>query len=394
MTSGMSSSSPPRVSPLAWIPRLSVMDRYIMTELVLPFLFGVGLFTSLGVSVGTVFELIRRVTESGLPLQLALEILLLNMPQFIAYSLPMSTLLATLMTYSRLAADSELVALRSCGVSVVRLVVPSIILSLVVTGGTFAFNELIVPAANYQAAVTLEKALNRDRLPFREENIVYQEFNPVQLENGNRQNVLTRFFYAREFDGERMGGVTYLDLSRPEASQIAIAEGAEWNLSNNIWDFYNGTIYVVSADGRFRNIVTFEQQQIMMPRTPLDLASRRRDYGEMNIRESLEELALVEQTGNTDRAQKLRVRIQQRYSLPFACLALGLVGASLGSRSSRTGRATSFAISVLMIFSYYLLASITGAIAQTGTLSPFLGAWIPNFVGIGFGLLLLLRVSR
>ncbi len=394
MTSGISRSSTPQPSLPAWVPRLSVMDRYIMLELVLPFLFGVGLFTSLGVSVGAVFDLIRRVTESGLPIQLALEILLLNMPQFIAYSLPMSTLLATLMTYSRLAADSELVALRSCGVSVVRLVVPSIILSLVITACTFAFNEMIVPAANYQAAVTLENALNNDRLPFREENIVYQEYNPVQIEPGKRQNVLTRFFYAREFDGERMGGVTYLDLSRPDTSQIAIAQSAEWNLESNVWDFYDGTIYLVSADGRFRNIVTFEQQQITLPRTPLDLASRRRDYGEMNIVESQEELALVEQTGDTDRIRKLRVRIQQKYSLPFACIALGLVGASLGSRSSRTGRATSFAISVLMIFGYYLLASITGAIAQTGAISPVLGAWLPNFLGIAVGIGLLLRFSR
>lgn len=370
------------------------MDRYIALELVLPFLFGVGLFTSLGVSVGAVFELIRRVTESGLPISLALEILALNLPQFIAYALPMSTLLATLMTYSRLATDSELIALRSCGVSIVRLVLPGLVLSLLITGCTFLFNELLVPAANYQAAITLEQALDDERLPFEDENIVYQEFDDVTFENGEEQDVLTRFFYAREFDGDRMEGVTYLDLSRPEVSQIAIAQSARWNSQSNIWDFYDGTIYIVSEDGGFRNIVTFDQQQISLSRTPLDLASRRRDYGEMNIAQSQEELALVEQTGNSRRIRKLRVRIQQKYALPFACLALGIVGSVLGTQSNRTGRATSFAISVLMIFGYYLLASVTGAIAETGTISPFLGAWLPNLLGIGLGIGLLIRASR
>jgi len=62
----------------------------------------------------------------------------------------MATLLAALMTYSRLSSDSELIALRSCGVSIYRLV-PAFILSFVVTGMTFLFNEQVVPAANYQA---------------------------------------------------------------------------------------------------------------------------------------------------------------------------------------------------------------------------------------------------
>jgi lipopolysaccharide export system permease protein len=214
------------------------------------------------------------------------------------------------------------------------------------------------------------------------------------MEDGDRQDVLTRFFYAREFDGERMQGVTYLDLSRPEASQIAIAASAAWNPADNIWDFYDGTIYVVSSEGSFRNIVTFEKQQITLPRTPLDLASRQRDYGEMNIVQAQEELALVEKTGDTRQIQKFRVRIQQKYALPFACLALGIVGSVLGTRANRTGRATSFAVSVLMIFCYYLLASITGAIAQTGAISPFLGAWLPNLLGIGFGVGLLAQASR
>lgn len=362
--------------------------------MILPFLFGLGLFTSLGVSVGALFELIRKMAESNLPLGVATQIFLLSMPQFVAYALPMSTLLAALMAYSRLSSDSELVALRSCGISVFRMVLPAIVLSLLATGIAFAFNELIVPSANYQAALTLAEALDREKLPFQEKNILYQEFEDVVGEDGESRKQLSRLFYSKRFDGESMLGVTILDFTRGELSQIVSAQSAAWNQDQDTWDFYDGTIYVISSDGSFRNIVRFQEQQVQLPRTPLDLASRELDYGEMNIAQSQERLQLLMQTGDEDKVRTLRVRIQQKWALPFACLVFGLVGSVLGTKPKQTGRATSFAISVLVIFAYYLLFSITQAIAETGSISPFLGAWLPNLLGLTAGIGLLFQASR
>lgn len=370
------------------------MDRYLLTELLLPFLFGVGVFSSLGVSIGILFELIRRVTESGLPLSIAFQVLVLQLPQFVAYSLPTSTLLATLMTYSRLSSDSELIALKACGVSVYRMIMPALALCIVVTGLTFAFNELVVPAANYQATVTLAEALNREEPSFRERNILYQEFREARDENGDTEDVLSRLFYAKRFDGQQMLGLTILDFSQDGLDQIVSAKSAEWNSEQSTWDFSDGTIYVVSADGSFRNIVKFEEQQLQLPRAPLDLASRRRDYDEMNIAQSLEYLEVLQQGGGTSRIQKLKVRIHQKVALPFICISFGLVGAALGARLERTGRATGFAITLIIIFGYYLLVIICGSIAQLGYVSPFLGAWIPNFFGLAAAGWLLMRSSK
>lgn len=372
----------------------SVMDRYIIGELILPFLFGVGAFSSLGVSVGALFELIRRVTESGLPLSIALQVLALRFPEFIAYAFPMSTLLATLMTYSRLSSDSELIALKASGVSVLRLMVPALIVCLLVTGLTFAFNEMIVPAANFQATTTLAKALDEEDPVFQERNILFQEFQPVRQEDGDTENELTRLFYAREFDGEKMRALTILDFSQEGLSQIVSAKSAQWNPPQKTWDFFEGTIYVVSPDGSFRNIVKFENQQLQLPRTPLDLASRRRDYNEMNIAQSMDYLALLQQGGDTEKIRKLKVRIQQKYALPFVCVSFGLVGAALGASLERAGKATGFAISIVIIFSYYLLAVVCGSIAQVGTISPIMGAWLPNLFGLAAAIWLIARSSR
>ena len=78
-----------------------VMDSYIARELIIPFLFAMGLFTSLGLSIGMLFELVRKVTESGLPVDIAIQVFILKMPEFIVLAFPMSILLATLMAYGR-----------------------------------------------------------------------------------------------------------------------------------------------------------------------------------------------------------------------------------------------------------------------------------------------------
>ncbi|MGG6294404.1 LptF/LptG family permease [Leptolyngbya sp. AN02str] len=376
-----------------WLP-LSVMDRYIVSELIPPFLFGVGAFTSVGVSVGSLFNLVNQVVEKGLPLSIAFEVLLLKMPEFIVYSFPTSVLLAMLMTFSRLAGDSELVALRGCGVSVYRLVLPTLAFCLVITGLTFLFQESIMPAANYRASTTLERALGDEKPDFQERDILYQEYRTVATPEGGSENTMARLFYAKRFNGTEMQGLTILDFSRDGLSQIISAKTAQWDIAEGLWQFRDGTIYVVSEDGSFRNIVKFDQQNLQLPRTPLDLANRRRDYNEMNIAQAMEQYDLIKDSGNEGRIRELRVRIHQKFSLPFICVAFGLVGAALGLQLRRTGRATGFAISILIVFLYYLSAFMSGAIAQAGYLHPLIGAWLPNVFGLTMGLLLLVRSSR
>lgn len=372
----------------------TIMDRYLTSELLPTFLFGVGAFSSIGVTIDAVFELVRRVVESGLPISIAVQVFLLKLPNFIVLAFPMSTLLATLMTYSRLSSESELIALRGCGVSVYRMVMTAVMLSFVVTGLTFLFNEQIAPAANYQATLTLEKALKSDKPTLKQQNIFYPEYRDRQEKDGTKNRILTRLFYADQFDGKRMKGLTIIDRSTDGLNQIVVAESAEWNGAQSIWDFYNGTIYLVAPDRSYRNILRFEKQQLKLPRTPLNLAEQSRDYGEMNIAQALEQLNIERLGGDRPKIRKLEVRIQQKFALPFVCVVFGLVGAAMGTIPQRTGKGTSFGISVIVIFSYYLLGFVTGALGQAGIFSPFIGAWLPNFIGLGTGILLLMRVAQ
>ncbi|MFM5899194.1 MAG: LptF/LptG family permease [Dolichospermum sp.] len=370
------------------------MDRYLALQLLPPFLFGVGAFTSVVLAIDSLFELLRKVVESGLPLHVALEVFLLKLPYVMVYSFPMSTLLATLMTYSRLSSESELIALRGCGVSVYRMVLTAVVLSFAVTIMTYIFNEQIAPAANYRATVTLEAALKSDQPSFKQQNIYYPEYREINEPNGSKNKILSRLFYADQFDGKQMKGLTIIDRSRGGVNQIVISESAKWNGKKQVWDFYNGTIYLIATDQSYRNILRFEHQQLQLPRTPLTLAENSRDYGEMNISQALEQLEIERLGGNDQKIRKLQVRIQQKIAFPFVCVVFGLVGSVMGSIPQRTGRGTSFGISVIVIFSYYLLLSVSGALAQAGILAPVMGAWLPNLFGLGTGLFLLVRVAR
>jgi lipopolysaccharide export system permease protein len=303
-------------------------------------------------------------------------------------------LLATLMMFSRLSTDSELIALRSAGISSYRLVVPAVMLSLMITGASFAFNEAIVPAANYRATTTLATALKEDTKKFQEKNILSQEYADITNATGAREKVLSRIFYANEFNGDQLTGLTVLDFSQGNLTQIISAKAAKWEVGKGRWRFTNGTIYVVAPDGSYRNIFKFDQQEIQLPRTPLDLAIQKQDWMEMNITELRSALRLATDSGDEKQAYKMRLRIQQKLAIPFVCVVFGLIGSTLGMRPQRSGKGTSFALSILIIFAYYLISFICDSLGLLTILSPYVAAWLPTIAGLGVGMLLLDRAAR
>ncbi len=379
---------------ISLIPSVSLMDRYIAAELTPPFLFGVGAFSSVGVAAGTLFDLVRQVSEFGLPLGTALQVLLMQSPRFAAYAFPMSTLLAVMIVYSRLSSDSELIALRSCGISLYRLVAPALVLSLLVTGMTFLFNELVVPAANHQTSNLLKTALNLEKPSLHDNNILYPEYETITKSNGQEIQKLKRLFYANQFDGKRMKDLTVLDLSKQGLNQVVTSESAIWNPAQGTWDFFNGTIYLISPNASQHNILRFENQQLKLPRAPLDLTGKDFQSDEMNIIQIMNVMEIARVSGEIEKLRKFELRIHQKLSFPFVCLVFGIVGAALGTRPQRTGKATSFGISIVLIFGYYLFGFITDALGLSGILSPFVAAWLPNLLGLGAGGWLLVQAAR
>ena len=91
----------------------------------------------------------------------------------------------------------------------------------------------------------------------------------------------------------------------------------------------------------------------------------------------------------------MRVRIQEKFTLPAACLVFGLIGSAFGVRTfSRSSKSQGFGLSVLLIFSYYILSFFSSSLGVSGTLNPFVAAWAPVFISITVALLLIKRASK
>ena len=363
--------------------------------MVLPFLFGVAAFTGVGTTIDSLFEIIRLVGD-GLPLLAGLQLYILGAPKIIVLTFPMSVLLATLLTYNRMSSDSEIVALRSCGVSPVRLMIPALLLGLVVTGLTFAFNEAIVPRTSTQVDRMVEQVFG-DHASIRNNNILYQELGDningsgEAASNNERDRKLNRLFFARRFDGETMTGITLLDFTGEER-RILVAQQGIWLGDETGWEFTDGTSYVLNDDGSYQTVVPFQEMVVDLPRSPID-SSFVQDPESMNIPELRDYIRLQEQAGQRDKVRSLRMDLELKYAIPFASVAFGLIGAPLGMRLQRTSGSLGFSLSILVIFLYYVLLSVGQGLGQSG-LNPTVAAWLPNVVGWGVAAALLWRAAK
>jgi lipopolysaccharide export system permease protein len=375
--------------------RLPLLDRWLISELAGPLLFGIAAFTAVSLSVGVVFELVRRVAESGLPLSAAVQVLCLRLPGFLVLSFPMATLMATLLAYSRLSGSSELTALRSIGVGTTRMVLPALLLSLVMSGLTFIFNDMVVPHANLQSDITLERALGKAVLTEKASNTLYSRFGRIKYPDGVARKRLTHLFYSRNYLRGEMQEVTLLDFSRLGQRQMLTAQTGRWLEGEGIWEFRNGRITNVDEQSGTTTSASFDRYLYPLSRDPLEVAKLPTDASLMTVGQARRAERLLREAGNAKEARRLRVRIQEKFAFPAICLVFGLIGSSLGVRPhSRTSRSQGFGISVLLIFGYYLMSFIFSSLGITATLSPALAAWMPVVIGLGGGLWLLRQASR
>ena len=370
------------VNILSW----GTLDRYLLRALSLPFLLSVCAFLSISLTLGAVFDLLRRVSDQGLPLVTAFQIFGLQIPNFLILALPMAMLLSCLMVYNGLARTNEATAFRSLGVSAVRLALPGLVLGLWVTAATFTLSEFVAPAANLQASLLLNQALHQEKPSYKDKNIFYREF---------QDDLLSRVFYARRFNGSVMQDLTVLTFAKGVLTQILVTESAQWNPATEGWDLLKGTAYSLGADAlTYQNINTFVKTSLTLSRAPLDLATEMRRPDEMGITDTYRYWRLVKGTGDTKQTRQLDVRLQSKLSFPLICIVFALVGSAIGLMQRQRSSAKGFGLSLVIIFGYYTASFITRSLGEAGLLAPFLAAWTPTLVGFMVGGALLHQANR
>ncbi|MGB3638928.1 MAG: LptF/LptG family permease, partial [Rivularia sp. (in: cyanobacteria)] len=260
--------------------RIALLDKYIIKELIPTFLFSLTICSILGELIGISFEQIGIALEQDLPVHIVVYTHWLKLPAFVNVALPFALLIATIIIYTKLSNKNEIIAFQTVGISLYRLIVPALAIAIISTIMMFVFQELIIPPANYQAAMILEQQLNIDRTQlakYNKKEIIYQEF-----ETDNNQKHLKLLFFADNFDGEKMRDITLLKFKNRKIRQIIIARSARWNQKQQQWQFFSGRFNVLSSNNTYILSNNFEQLSLKLTRKILDYANHHRDNREMN----------------------------------------------------------------------------------------------------------------
>ena len=377
---------------------IPLMDRWLITQILPPMLFAISAFTVISLSVGVMFDLIRKIVEFGLPLFLAIKVLFYSLPSFLVLSFPMAVLLSTLLAYGKLSANSELLALKSIGIKTSRIIAPAIAVSIFMTGLTFYFNDNLVPASNKLAESTLRAGIGSSFSSEKgKDNIMFSRYGS-RIESATNKptktnTYLTHIFYASLFENNIMQGVTVLDFSRQDIQQILKAKSAVFDKKNSSWIFSDGSIVSIDQGGQTTNI-QFEKYRYPFVEGPLDLARVPKDATEMSLKQALEAERIYKETGNLKEIRRIQVRIQEKFTLPCACLVFGLIGSSLGSKSNlRSSKSQGFGLSVILILIYYVMSFVFSSFGVKGLLSPIIATWLPVLISLSGGIYFLRKSS-
>lgn len=357
---------------------IRIIDRYIFMQLLGPFFFGFFMFVTV-ISIDPLMAALQHIVNDNIPAMIVIRWFMNRLPQDMMFTFPMSVLLSTLLVFGRMSKDSETTALKAGGLNFFRLLLPVLVFAMLVTIFSFFFNELIVPESNQRAQKIRRTEIMKLLDPEATENAI------MRVGDGG-------FAYARKvFESagtiERML-IEYYDqgmLQRRLSAGSARWNGHHWELQEVIEQFYD----------HGRVISSRPLPRLDMPKvreTPGDFARQSKRPNEMSYTELRDRINTYERTQFVDTTD-LRVELALKTALPLASLFFALIGASFGLTHYRSGAFIGFGISIMIIFIYYVLMSLSTAMGKSGYIQPTLSAWLQNIIFAVVGFFIVRRVN-
>ena len=362
---------------------MRILDKYIIKELLGPFLFGIASFSSVFIGTGTMLRIAQYVTQYGAAMTSVVKLFIYSLPSIMVLTFPMSMLLASLLSFGRLSGSSEITAMRSGGISFYRLAAPVFIIAFFVSIFAVMFAEFVVPQANAAYSNVVRNEIVRNTAPKSQEHIVIKDV---------RGGALERLTYARKFEESTstMYAVASQEFDNGRLVRIENAEKAVWQ--DNRWIMYKGTILDLTTEGKIDRTMNFEQQEMPMDKSPSSISTEQKKPDEMTIKELKQHIKILQ--SEYVNAALYEMLLHQRITTPMASFIFALIGTPLGLQPNRSSSSIGLGISIIIIFIYYIIMTITTALGEGGALPAFIAAWLPNIAGIIAGYLLIRRASR
>ena len=360
--------------------------KYIFDEIWPTFL--VSLFVAVFIILATrMLSIIELVVNRGAhAVQMGLMLLYL-VPDIVVFALPAATLMAVLVAFLRLSADSEIIAMKASGISLYQMLPPVVLLSLVGFVLALLLNAFAVPWGNRSFKdMVFQIARSRADLGIKE-RVFSEPFDNVM-------------FYVNHLSAHDhvMKDVFVVDRRDKTATNTIVAGRGEIladpNKRSITLRFRKGTIFVVEKTLASARTIRFETYDLHIGLQDImaALQSRRKHASEMKVGELLKGIGSAEPT--TRLYNKMKIKLYEKLSIPLAVFLMGLIGAPLGARIRARGRSAGVGISLAIFVAYYVSFTGVERICETGALAPEIGIWLPDIFLLLSCIYLLRRVSR
>lgn len=362
------------------------LRRYFLREVAVPFLLGIGVFTFI-LLIARMLKLVELVVNRSVPILEIARLFAYILPTFLEVTVPMALLLSVLLSFGRLSSDSEIVALKTSGVSLYQMVIPVGAFTVLVTLLALLLAIYARPWGNSNLKASLyEIAKTRASAGLRE-RVFNDDFAGLVI-----------YVEHVEPPGDRLEGILIADARDPNQRNTVLARNG-FLVSNE--EAHSVTLRLL--DGSIHTFLPGEKSYHKTDFTTYDVSlnlavalarfsQREKDAQEMTLTELRKAIAERSAAGRPVNTEL--VELHRKFSLPFACLVFGLVGVPLGIQPVRAVRSRSFSVSLALIFVYYLLLTAGEAMADKGRLPAVIALWIPNVVFTALGVGLFIAAAR
>jgi LPS export ABC transporter permease LptG/LPS export ABC transporter permease LptF len=361
-----------------------ILTRYILGEILSHTLIGCALFTFI-LFMRDLNHILEMVVRNSSTFTSVMEIFLFTLPNTFKVTIPMAVLVGILLGLSRLASDSEIIAMRASGLGIGYFVR---VASIVAAAGTLLglVNSIYVAPRANQAILEMEQSLATSQASYEiQPRVFYEDFKNKVL---YVQNVVAGTG-AANWRQVFMADVT--DRNNPiitTAASATVASDTPQELLMRLRD--SSEHQTVAGQPQTYNISTFATTDL-----PLTL-SQQSDVHLGRLDTAIYALPmnlLLDRTHGPD-PRRFQIELESRFSYPAACLVLMLIGVPLGVSSRRGGKSSGFVFTLLLVCLYYILSYTGIALSRQDKIPAFAGVWLANLLFAAAGVFLLWQMAR
>jgi len=362
---------------------MKVIDRYIMSELAVPFLSILMIFTML-IILGNLANLMELLINRGAGLFNMLFLISYLIPQFLGFIIPIALFFSVIATMVRLSSDREIEALKASGISLYRIARPVFIFSLI----CWVLSTLIMVEVSPRAYDGF-KALSLDVLHSNATiGIKPMSFNEVS-------DGLVIYAERVESDG-KMRGVLLSD-SRDDQHKKVIFAKKGWVMpgtkeSEVVFKLQDGSIHIRGDVGQEYRMVKFDDFDFRLDLSKQMAGEKTGSYRMMYVSELLDELA--KNKPSTREYNSILVSLNQKFAIPFMCIVFAILGVPFGILFQRSGKEPSYLICIMLMMVFFIVFMGGKRMGEEGIIDPAVSSWFPNILFFSIGIYLFMRVAR